>query len=106
MTSKSKAAIGAGIADDPDYDAQMDRDRWPSLKTRLAALLLTKPRDVWIAMMGDDDACLTPVLSLSEAPEHPHNVARGSFVELGGIVQPAPAPRFATTPAAAPRLSR
>ena len=96
----------AGIADDSAYDMQMDRDRWPALKDRLAALFLTKPRDAWIALMDDADACLAPVLSFAEAPAHPHNIARGSFTELAGIVQPAPAPRFSATPAPPPRLAR
>ena len=95
-----------GLADDPAFDAQMDRDGWPALKDRLTALFLTKPRDAWIALMAGDDACLAPVLSFAEALQHPHNVARATFTELNGIVQPAPAPRFSATPAVPPQLSR
>ena len=89
----------AGLKDDPAFAAQMDARQWPALKDKLTALFLTKTRDEWCALMVGTDICFAPVLSLREAPKHPHNVARGTFVEDGGMVQPAPAPRFSATPA-------
>ena len=89
----------AGLKDDPGFLAQHDRAGWGALTDRLTALFLTKTRDEWCALMEDSDICFAPVLSLREAPLHPHNVARGTFVEDGGMVQPAPAPRFSATPA-------
>jgi len=82
---------------DPAFAAQMDRTAWPSLKDKLAAVIKTKTRDEWDALMLGSDVCYAPVLSLAEAPKHPHNVARETFVEVGGVVQPAPAPRFSRT---------
>ena len=95
----------AGLKDDPGFLAQQDRANWPVLKDRLTALFLTRTRDEWCALMEDSDICFAPVLSLREAPLHPHNVARGTFVEDGGMVQPAPAPRFSATPAPPVSLS-
>lgn len=89
----------AGLTGDPDFARQIDSAVWPDLKDRLTALFLTKTRDEWCALMGDTDICFAPVLNLMEAPKHPHNAARGTFVEEGGLVQPAPAPRFSATPA-------
>jgi alpha-methylacyl-CoA racemase len=82
-----------GIAD-PAFEAQMDRDAWPALKQKLATVIATKTRDEWDAIMLGSDVCYAPVLSLSEAPNHPHNAARKTFVEIDGVMQPAPAPRF------------
>jgi len=81
---------------------QMSREQWPALKQRLAAVFRTKTRDEWCAIMEGSDVCFAPVLSMSEAPQHPHNAARGTFVEVAGHVQPGPAPRFSRTPAARP----
>lgn len=89
----------AGL-DEDDWSAQMDRSRWPDLKARLAALIKRQTRDEWCAVLEGSDACFAPVLSLSEAPLHPHNAQRGTFTEVGGVVQPAPAPRFSRTPGA------
>jgi alpha-methylacyl-CoA racemase len=89
----------AGLAGE-DLPHQMDRPRWEELRTRLAALFRTRTRDEWCALLEGTDACFAPVLSMAEAPEHPHNRARGTFVAPDGIVQPAPAPRFSRTPAA------
>ena len=75
----------------------MDRNAWPSLKEKLAAVIKTKTRDEWDAIMLGSDVCYAPVLTLAEAPKHPHNVARKTFVEVDGVVQPAPAPRFSRT---------
>jgi alpha-methylacyl-CoA racemase len=79
---------------------QWDRDRWPEHKERLAAVFRTRTRAEWTAILESTDACATPVLTLDEAPSHPHNVARGAFVEMDGVVQPAPAPRLSRTPGA------
>ena len=78
---------------------QMDRAQWPALKGRFVDLFRTKTRDEWSALLEGTDACFAPVLSLSEAPTHPHNEARATFVTRDGIVQPAPAPRFSRTSA-------
>ncbi len=86
----------AGIVDEA-FTAQMDRNAWPSLKEKLAAVIKTKTRNEWDAAMLGSDVCYAPVLSLAEAPKHPHNVARKTFVEVDGVVQPAPAPRFSRT---------
>jgi alpha-methylacyl-CoA racemase len=89
----------AGL-DDPAFKAQMDRAAWPDLKTKLQAAIKSKSRDEWCAIMDATDVCFAPVLSLAEAPSHPHNVARQTFVEVDGVTQPAPAPRFSATPGA------
>ena len=73
---------------------QMDRGKWPELQARLAEVFKQKTRDEWCAIMEGSDICFAPVLTLDEAPEHPHNKARGTFVEVDGVIQPAPAPRF------------
>ena len=88
-----------GLAEDADFARQGDADLWPELKRRLEAIFLTRTRDEWCELMEDTDICFAPVLSLAEAPQHPHNVARGTFVEAEGVLQPAPAPRFSATPA-------
>lgn len=93
-----------GLGDDAGFAAQFDGSRWPALKDRLTAIFRTKTRDEWCALMEGTDICFAPVLSLSEAPAHPHNVARNAFVEVGGMIQPAPAPRFSKTPADPPRV--
>ena len=87
----------AGLAADKDFDAQMDRAAWGPLKAKLTALFLTKTRDEWCALMEMTDICFAPVLSMAEAPAHPHNAARGTFIEVGGVMQPAPAPRYSVT---------
>ena len=84
--------------DDRGLPAQMDRAQWPALKARLAEVFRTRTRDEWCQVMEGTDVCFAPVLSLGEAPEHPHNRARGTFTEVEGVVQPAPAPRFSRTP--------
>jgi alpha-methylacyl-CoA racemase len=77
---------------------QMDRKAWPDLKEKFAALFKTKTRDEWCKIMEGSDICFAPVLSMAEAPNHPHNQLRGTFVEVEGVVQPGPAPRFSRTP--------
>jgi len=81
-----------------DLPGQMDKTNWGAMKERLAAIFRTRTRDEWSAVMEGSDVCFAPVLSMDEAPKHPHNVQRGTFVELNGVVQPAPAPRFSATP--------
>ncbi len=82
---------------DADFDAQHDKSKWPALKAKVAAAIRTKTRDEWDALMLGTDVCYAPVLSLDEAPKHPHNVARETFLTIDGVVQPAPAPRFSRT---------
>lgn len=84
---------------DPDvFSDQMDQPNWPRLKQQLAAVFSTKTCDEWCKILEGTDACFAPVLSLTEAPEHPHNQARKSYISVDGFVQPAPAPRFSRTP--------
>jgi len=84
----------------PEWDDQADDAAWPELKIKLAAVFRQRTRDQWCALLEGTDACFAPVLTLEEAPVHPHNVARGTFIDLDNVVQPAPAPRFSRTPAA------
>jgi alpha-methylacyl-CoA racemase len=91
-----------GIAD-PDFNQQWERARWPELKRRLTAHLETRTRNEWCGLLEGSDACVAPVLDMDEAPEHPHNRARGTFIEVGGVTQPAPAPRFSRSIPAQPR---
>ncbi len=83
---------------DPHFQAQMSRDDWPALREKLAVVIATKTRDEWCELMDATDVCFAPVLSMDEAPDHAHNKARETFVEVAGVVQPAPAPRFSATP--------
>lgn len=91
-----------GLDADPEFDAQMDPRQWVPLKAKLTSLFKSKPRDHWCELMEMTDVCFAPVLSMAEAPEHPHNKARGSFAEVGGMTQPMPAPRYSGTPTATP----
>jgi alpha-methylacyl-CoA racemase len=94
----------AGLGLDPAaLPKQMDRRSWPEMKRRFAAIFHTRTRADWESVFADTDACVTPVLSPLEAARHPHARARMSFVDTGGVVQPAPAPRFSGTPASIPR---
>jgi alpha-methylacyl-CoA racemase len=86
--------LGLSAAEAP----QFDRRRWPELKTTFARIFRARTLDEWTAEFGDDDVCVTSVLSPGEATTHPHNVARNVFVERGGVTQPAPAPRLSRTP--------
>ena len=94
-----------GLDADPDFDAQMDRAQWGPLKAKLTALFRTKSRDEWVALFEGTDACVAGVLTMGEAPSHPHNAARGTFVEAGGVVQPAPAPRYSLSGTVAPVMA-
>jgi alpha-methylacyl-CoA racemase len=85
--------------DGEDLPWQNDKAQWPAMKERFAALFRTKTRDEWCELLEGSDACFAPVLSIPDAIRHPHNVARGTFVEVAGIPQPGPAPRFSRTEA-------
>jgi len=93
--------MGLGI-DPGSLPLQFDPSGWPVLRERLAAAFRTRTRDEWDQVFSGVDACVAPVLTMEEAARHPHNVERGTFVEVGGLTQPAPAPRFGRTPAAVP----
>ncbi|HET9629727.1 MAG TPA: CaiB/BaiF CoA-transferase family protein [Novosphingobium sp.] len=94
-----------GIAGDPEFDAQQEEARWPDLKLKLAAIFRQRTREEWCGLLEGSDVCFAPVLSMSEAPFHPHNIARQTFVAVDGVIQPAPAPRFSATPAPGPRAA-
>jgi alpha-methylacyl-CoA racemase len=81
-------------------DAQADRSRWPLLREAIAASIRQRTRSDWCERLEGTDVCFAPVLSLSEAPAHSHNQARQSFIEVNGVMQSAPAPRFSRTPSA------
>ena len=93
--------MGLGI-DPGSVPLQFDPSGWPVLRERLAVAFRTRTRDEWEQVFSSMDACVAPVLTMEEAARHPHNAARGTFLEVGGITQPAPAPRFGRTPAAVP----
>ena len=84
----------SGLDSDPDFKKQMDRSMWPSLKEKVRATFLKKTRDEWCKIMEATDVCFAPVLTMSEAAEHPHNKERHTFIDAFGQTQPAPAPRF------------
>ncbi len=91
--------VGLGDTKLPD---QGDRSQWPAMRARLAAIFKTRTRAEWTALMEQKDVCFAPVLSMREAPEHAQNKARGTFVEVSGVLQPGPAPRFSRTPSHIP----
>jgi alpha-methylacyl-CoA racemase len=82
---------------------QYDRKLWPEMREAMSALLRGRTRDEWCALLEGSDACFAPVLSIEEAPAHAHARSRGGFIEVAGVVQPAPAPRFDRSTADAPR---
>jgi len=84
----------------------LDVNVWKAMKPRLMEIFKTRTRDEWCALMEGTDVCFAPVLSLSEAPDHPHNRARQAFVEVNGQLQNAPAPRFSRTPPPQPQIAR
>ncbi|HEY8546293.1 MAG TPA: CaiB/BaiF CoA-transferase family protein [Acidimicrobiales bacterium] len=88
---------GLGL-DKSELPWQHDRDAWPALTEKFAGIFKTKTRDEWMEIFEGTDACVAPILSIPEALEHPHNTARGTFVEVAGVPQPGPAPRFSRTP--------
>ena len=87
-----------GLADEQTLPPQHDQSRWAELRARFAAVIATRTSDEWMAVFEGSDACVAPVLSFAEAPMHPHALAREAFIELGGVMQPAPSPRFERTP--------
>ena len=89
-----------GLDHDDTVADQHDRQRWPEMKARLAAVFRSRTRDEWCRLLEHTDACVAPVLTPLEAPTHPHALARRAFLDLAGVPQPAPAPRFSRTPAA------
>ena len=98
------AQLLAGLGlEGEDLPEQHDMAGWPVLRERFASLIATRTRDNWVARFADLDACVAPALTPVEAPTHPHNIARASFLDIGGVPQPAPAPRFSHTPAPPPR---
>ncbi len=99
------AALLAGLelAEDPAFAAQLDPTTWPAMRARFEAKFAERSRDEWAELFAGSDACVAPVLSMAEAREDPHNRARGNFVEIDGVRQPAPVPRFSATPPATPR---
>jgi alpha-methylacyl-CoA racemase len=108
LEEKFYAELLAGLElSGADLPAQHDRSGWPVLRARFAEAFATRTRDDWAEVFADSDGCVAPVLSAAEAPAHPYNAERGTFAEVGGVVQPAPAPRFGRsavgTPAAPPR---
>jgi len=84
--------------DRPSLPDQYDRTRWEELRASLVRVLKQKTRDEWCEALAGHDVCIAPILSMAEAPSHPHNRARGAFFESHGVVQPGPAPRFSRTP--------
>ena len=88
-----------GVAPDDDLRQRWyDPAAWPQLRNLMADMFRRRTRDEWSVLLEGTDACVAPVLSLGEAPAHPHNVARGTFTKVAGVVQPSPAPRFSATP--------
>lgn len=94
-----------GLAGDPEFARQMDEALWPRLRQRMAAIFRQKSREEWCRLLEGSDACFAPVLSMAEAPGHVTAGERGTYVTLGGVVQPAPAPRYSATPLDPPRPS-
>ena len=91
-----------GLENDPEFARQMDKSAWPNLKKRMREIIGGKTRDEWNAIFEMSDVCYAPVLTMSEAAEHPHNIARNAFLDIDGVKQPAPAPRFSRTVPATP----
>ncbi len=89
-----------GLDKDPEFEAQYDPRRWPRQKQRLGEIFRSRPRRHWCDLLEGSDACFAPVLDFAEAPAHPHNVERGTFISVEGVTQPAPAPRFSETESA------
>jgi alpha-methylacyl-CoA racemase len=94
---------GLGLAGDRTLPDREDRANWPALRERFSAIIARRTTSQWSEVFAGTDACVAPVLSLAEAVKHPHNQSRGTFTEVGGITQPAPAPRFSRTPADPPQ---
>ncbi len=103
IEAKFYALLLEGLGLDPAaLPDQYDRAAWPALRARFAAAFRSRTRDEWAALFAESDACVTPVLERTEVAEDPHLAARAAMIDIAGIRQPAPAPRFSTTPAATP----
>jgi alpha-methylacyl-CoA racemase len=87
----------SGLGERADFPSQMDRGQWPAMKVTVEEVFKTKTRDEWCELMEHTDVCFAPVLTMEEATQHPHNVERGTFTEVGGVTQQSPAPRFSRT---------
>jgi alpha-methylacyl-CoA racemase len=98
--------VGLGLDGDPELPGQMDRDRWDELRARFAEVFAGATREQWSQVFAELDACVSPVLAPAEVADADHTKARAGFVEVGGVSQPAPAPRFSRTPAIAPTAPR
>jgi crotonobetainyl-CoA:carnitine CoA-transferase CaiB-like acyl-CoA transferase len=94
---------GLGLADEAGLPGQYDRAGWPVLRARFTDAFLARTQAEWTEIFAGTDACVAPVLSPADAPAHPHNAARGTFIQVGGVMQPAPAPRFGRTAAGVPQ---
>ena len=94
-----------GLTGDPDFARQLDPSSWPAATARLAAIIATRTRAEWCERFAGHDACFAPVLSLAEAPDHPHHRARGAFIAVHGLIQPAPAPRYSASSTREPTLT-
>jgi alpha-methylacyl-CoA racemase len=88
--------------DEAGLPAQYDRSGWPELRARFTEAFAGRTQQEWVEVFEGSDACVAPVVSPQDAPAHPHNAARGTFIDVGGVIQPAPAPRFGRTPAGHP----
>jgi len=88
-----------------EFSAQLDKAQWPHLRSQLEQVFSTRTRDAWVALLEGSDACFAPVLDWDEAPQHAHNRARATFIDIAGVTQPAPAPRFSRTPAGTPEVT-
>ncbi len=97
---------GIGLADADDLPEQMDRGRWPEMKQRVGNIIAGRTLDQWMEVFDGTDACVTPVLTMGQTPDHPHAQARSSFFDFSGIAQPRPAPRFEGTPSEPPEASQ
>lgn len=86
-----------GLANDPAFAKQMDPSQWPTLKAKLQDVIKQKTQAQWCAIMEGTDVCFAPVLTMTEATQHPHHIARNTFIDIAGVTQPAPAPRFSRT---------
>ena len=95
-----------GLSDDSDFDRQNDRSAWPLLKAKIAAVFAGKTRAEWCAVLEGSNACFAPVLSTEEAPLHPHNIARDTFVKIDDVMQPRPAPRYSVSLTSDPVMPR
>lgn len=102
LLEKTGITADADSSTAAEFASQMDRSKWPQLKEKLAAVFRTKTREQWNDIMEGTDVCYAPVLRMSEAARHPHNVARETFIDVGGVMQPAPAPRYSRTTADVP----